>query len=178
MKSSIQSKRLQLPNDIEDLVSLLAVGGSGAGWSAGGGGGIGGGGGSPGGGTPGGGGSGGKPGGESVGNNLSFPAIFFDPLTQAALRGDNETFTFTTPTDLNTDYLYFAQGVAGNEWQADSSVARLLPSRSTMSISGMRSNRHRSSREPTCGWSSRCTRISSISIVESLVMACPRLHTR
>ena len=95
----------------------------------GGGGGIGGGGGSPGGGTPGGGGSGGgsggKPGGESVGNNLSFPAIFFDPLTQAALRGDNETFTFTTPTDLNTDYLYFAQGVAGNEWQADSSLASL-----------------------------------------------------
>jgi len=126
MKSSIQSKRLQLPNDIEDLVSVLAVGGSGAGGGAGGGsggGGIGGGGGSPGGGTPGGG--GGKPGGESVGNNLSFPAIFFDPATQAALRGDNETFTFTTPTDLNTDYLYFAQGVAGNVWQADSSLASL-----------------------------------------------------
>ena len=111
MKSSIQSKRLQLPNDIEDLVSVLAVGGGGAG----------------GGGAGGGGAGGGKPGGESVGNNLSFPAIFFDPATQAALRGDNGTFTFTTPTDLNTDYLYFAQGVAGNEWQADSSVSAGVP---------------------------------------------------
>jgi hypothetical protein len=122
MKSSIQSKRLQLPNDIEDLVSVLAVGGSGAGGGSGGGG-IGGGGGSPGGGTPGGGGSGGKPGGESVGNNLSFPAIFFDPMTQEALRGDPGAFLFTTPTDLGDEYRYFAQGVEGNVWQADSSVA-------------------------------------------------------
>ena len=64
----------------EDLYAKAAGSGSGGSGNQG----IGGGGGSPGGGSPGGGGGGGnggggggKPGGESVGNNLSFPAIFF-----------------------------------------------------------------------------------------------------
>ena len=107
---------------IPSISSPLAVAAPavGAGRGGGGGGGIGGGGGSPGGGTPGGGG-GGRPGGETVGNNLSFPAIFFDTPT---LRGSPNTFTFTTPTRLDGDsnYVYFAQGVKENEWQAGSII--------------------------------------------------------
>lgn len=83
------------------------------------GGGIGGGGGSPGGGTPGGGGGGGgRPGETTAGNNLSFPAIF--PATAPTLRGADNFYTFTTPTYLrgDTSFVYFAQGVDGNEWQA------------------------------------------------------------
>lgn len=81
--------------------------------------GIGGGGGSPGGGTPDGGGSGGgRPSETTAGNNLSFPAIF--PETAPTLRGTEGDFTFTTATNLtgDPDYVYFAQGVAENEWQA------------------------------------------------------------
>lgn len=116
MASLFKSKTLKALED-EFLLGKASDSGSGAG----------GGGGSPGGGTPGGGRGGGKPDGESVGNNLSFPAIFFDAATQAALRGDPGTFTFTTPTDLgNPDYLYFAQGVEGNTWQADSSLATAI----------------------------------------------------
>lgn len=116
MASLFKSKTLKALED-EFLLAKAPDAGSGAG---------GGGGGSPGGGTPGGGG-GGKPGGESVGNNLSFPAIFFDTATPAALRGDPGVFTFTTPTNLgNPDYLYFAQGVEGNTWQADSSLATAI----------------------------------------------------
>ncbi len=101
-----------------EVASLAAsASGSGSGGSAGGG--IGGGGGSPGGGTPGVGGSGGgRPAETTAGNNLSFPAIF--PETAPTLRGTENAFIFTTPTYLtgDTSYVYFAQGVEGNEWQA------------------------------------------------------------
>ncbi len=113
--------KLQTTTMLEDCEDLLAMGaGSGSGGS--GNGGIGGGGGSPGGGTPGGGGgggSGGKPGGEGFGNNLSFPAIFFDDGAPT-LRGTEGAFTFGAPTNLAGDsaYVYFAQGVEGNTWQA------------------------------------------------------------
>lgn len=67
----------------------------------------------------GGGGKGGRPGGESVGNNLSFPAIF--PGTAPSLNGDAETFTFTTPYNSSPVGPYhFAQGVSDNTWQANS----------------------------------------------------------
>lgn len=93
--------------------------GSGAGGNSGSG--IGGGGGSPGGGTPGGAGSGGgRPGETTAGNNLSVPAIF--PETAPTLRGTEGFFTFTTPATptvpVDPNYVYFAQGVTGNEWQA------------------------------------------------------------
>lgn len=93
--------------------------GSGAGGNSGSG--IGGGGGSPGGGTPGGGGSGGgRPGETTAGNNLSVPAIF--PETAPTLRSTEGFFTFTTPATptvpVDPNYVYFAQGVTGNEWQA------------------------------------------------------------
>jgi hypothetical protein len=100
----------------EDFYLMAAGPGAGSGN-----GGIGGGGGSPGGDTPGGdGGNGGKPGGESVGNNLSFPAIFFDEGAPT-LRGTMGQFVFTDPTYLTGDsaFVYFAQGVEGNTWQAD-----------------------------------------------------------
>jgi hypothetical protein len=109
-----------------DPLSPAGVGSTGRGGSQGSG--IGGGGGSPGGGTPGGGGSpgggtpggggGGRPGETTAGNNLSVPAIF--PETAPDLRGTEGSFTFTTPTYLtgDTNYVYFAQGVEGNEWQA------------------------------------------------------------
>jgi hypothetical protein len=119
---------------VSDGLYVMAAGyGGGSGNS-----GIGGGGGSPGGGTPGGGGGGGngggggKPGGESFGNNLSFPAVFFDEAPM--LRSPEGGFTFTTPTYLTAppppdfpadyaDYVYFAQGVEGNTWRADYLVA-------------------------------------------------------
>lgn len=118
------------PKSFEPLHSDLAkdfsvtpsAAGQGPGSGGGGGnsgGGIGGGGGSPGGGTPGGGGGGGgRPGETTAGNNLSIPAIF--PETAPILRGTAEAFTFTTATNLtdDPDFVYFAQGVAGNEWQA------------------------------------------------------------
>jgi len=107
----------------EDQYVVMAAGQGGGGGK----GGIGGGGGSPGGGTPGGGGSGGgngggKPDGEGVGNNLSFPAVFFDAGTQSGLRGDTDSIHFTTPTFLSSDtgHAFFAQGVEGNDWQAGS----------------------------------------------------------
>ncbi|MEX1323987.1 MAG: hypothetical protein AB1Z21_07330 [Synechococcaceae cyanobacterium] len=94
--------------------------------------GIGGGGGTPGGGTPGGGGGGnggGKPGGETAGNNLSVPAIF--PTTAPTLRGTEGEFTFTTPAEptveVDPTYVYFAQGVTGNEWQAGNLAANATP---------------------------------------------------
>jgi hypothetical protein len=120
--------------DDDDFLVMAAGAGAGPGGSGNNGGGIGGGGGSPGGGSPGGGGGGGngggggKPGGESFGNNLSFPAIFFE--TAPTLRGSDGEFTFTTPTLLTApppddyaDYVYFAQGVEGNTWRADYLVA-------------------------------------------------------
>jgi hypothetical protein len=83
--------------------------------------GIGGGGGSPGGG--GGGGGGGRPGEESVGNNLSFPAIFPDGSAAPVLRGTEGLFTFTTPASptvpVDPGYVYFAQGLLNNVWQAE-----------------------------------------------------------
>ena len=110
--------------DDEDVFAMAA--GAGYGGSGNSGGGIGGGGGSPGGGTPGGGGSGGggnggKPGGEGFGNNLSFPAVFFNEGAPV-LRGNPDDFTFTTPTLLGAypGQVFFAQGVEGNEWQAGS----------------------------------------------------------
>lgn len=96
-----------------------------------GGGGIGGGGGSPGGGTPGGGGGsggggGGRPGETTAGNNLSVPAIFIG--SAPVLRGDPGQYLFSTPAtptvEVPDDYVYFAQGVEGNEWQADSIVTQ------------------------------------------------------
>lgn len=90
---------------------------------AGAGSGIGGGGGSPGGGSGGGGGGGGRPGEESVGNNLSFPALFPDASAAPVLRGTEGLFTFTTPASpteaVDPGYVYFAQGVEGNAWQAE-----------------------------------------------------------
>ena len=91
-------------------------GGGGSGGEPGGGGG--GGGGEPGGGG-GGGGNGGNPGGEVAGNNLSFPAIFFDQAP--VLRGDGENVLFSVATDLDEadSSIYFAQKEEGNWWQAD-----------------------------------------------------------
>lgn len=76
-----------------------------------------------GGGSPGGGGGGGRPGEESVGNNLSFPALFPDTSTAPVLRGTEGLFTFATPATpteaVDPNYYYFAQGVEGNVWQAE-----------------------------------------------------------
>ncbi len=75
-----------------------------------------------GGGTPGGGGGGGggRPGETSAGNNLSVPAIF--PGAAPILRGTEGQFTFTTPAiptvPVDDSYVYFAQGVEDNYWQA------------------------------------------------------------
>lgn len=109
---------------------LAMAGGPGGGGSGNNGSGIGGGGGSPGGGAPGGGGgNGGKPGGEGFGNNLSFPAVFFEQPTWLRVVEESGTpqptkFTFTTPTYLTGDVNpYFAQGVEGNVWQAGSFVS-------------------------------------------------------
>lgn len=115
MATLSKSKLYTAPDD-----EFLAAMGPGSGS---GGGGIGGGGGSPSGGTPGGGGGGG--GGEDLaGNNLSFPAIFLS--TAPTLRGTMGNYTFTTPATTTLGepgYVYFAQGVEGNTWQADSLIA-------------------------------------------------------
>lgn len=93
------------------------------------GGGMGGGGGHMGGG--GGMGGGGHGGGEeTASNNLSKPVIFTEGVG-LTLSGSPNTFSFTTPYDLNGDslitdadkiagYYLFAQKTTGNEWQADS----------------------------------------------------------
>jgi hypothetical protein len=87
--------------------------------------GRGGGGGGGGSGGGGGGGGGGKPGETTAGNNLSVPAIF--PVLAPTLRGTEGEFTFTTPAAptvaVDPAYVYFAQGVADNEWQAGNITA-------------------------------------------------------
>lgn len=125
-KISTKEKSTTSPIFADDDFLVMAAG-QGSGGSGNNGGGIGGGGGSPGGGTPGGGGgNGGKPGGETFGNNLSFPAVFFEQPTWLRAVVENGSpeptkFTFTTPTYLTgDDHAYFAQGVEGNVWQAGS----------------------------------------------------------
>lgn len=80
----------------------------------------------------GGGGSGGGGGGgsheETAGNNLSFPVIFPQGVTPLALRGDMNELTLTIPYTTITEpvppgYVWFAQKVDGNEWQAGNRVA-------------------------------------------------------